>query len=152
MGQGLDIDRVLDAPGRDAASAGRPWARAGHPLVRASSGGAHRGPHGLAISAYKRALAPKGTYVMAGGSPAQVFQALFLGRLLSRAGGRRVRVLSAKPNQKDLAVLSELLESGRVVPVIDWRYSLAEVPEALRYLGQGHARGKVVIAVDHTGE
>jgi len=104
------------------------------------------------ISAYKRALAPKGTYVMAGGSPAQIFQALFLGRLLSRAGGRRVRVLSAKPNQKDLAVLSELLESGRVVPVIDRRYSLAEVPEALRYLGQGHARGKVVIAIDHNSQ
>ena len=104
------------------------------------------------ISAYKRALAPNGTYVMVGGSPAQIFQALFLGRWLSRIGGWRVRILSAKPNWKDLADLSELLESGRVVPVIDRCYSLAEVPEALRYRGQGHARGKVVIVPDHNSK
>ena len=55
--------------------------------------------------------------------------------------------VSAKRNQKDLVILKELLEAGKVVPVIDRRYPLSEVAEALRYLGAGHARGKVVITV-----
>jgi NADPH:quinone reductase-like Zn-dependent oxidoreductase len=54
----------------------------------------------------------------------------------------------AKPNQKDLLVIQELLEAGSVVPVIDRTYPLPEVPEAIRYLEEGHARGKVVITVD----
>jgi NADPH:quinone reductase-like Zn-dependent oxidoreductase len=53
------------------------------------------------------------------------------------------------PNQKDLAFLKELLEVGKVVPVIDRRYTLSDVPEALRYLEEGHAQGKVVITVEH---
>ena len=58
-------------------------------------------------------------------------------------------ILMWKPNdQEDLVILEELLESGKVVPVIDRCYPLGEVPQALRYLGQGHARGKVVIAVE----
>ena len=56
--------------------------------------------------------------------------------------------VSAKPNQKDLVFMKELLEAGKVVPVIDRRYPLNETAEALRYLGAGHARGKVVIAVE----
>lgn len=55
--------------------------------------------------------------------------------------------ISAKMNQADLNLMTELLESGKVVPVIDKRFPLAETPDALRYLGQGHARGKVVITV-----
>ncbi len=54
----------------------------------------------------------------------------------------------AKPNQQDLVLVKELLEAGKVVPVIDKRYPLREVPEAIRYLEEGHARGKVVITVD----
>jgi NADPH:quinone reductase-like Zn-dependent oxidoreductase len=101
------------------------------------------------ISAYKRALNPKGIYVMAGGSTAQIFQAILLGSWMSKTGGKKMGNVSAKPNQKDLYFMKELLESGKVVPVIDRRYSLHEVPEALRYLGEGHARGKVVITVEH---
>jgi NADPH:quinone reductase-like Zn-dependent oxidoreductase len=56
--------------------------------------------------------------------------------------------VAAKTNQKDLDFMKELLEAGKVVPVIDRRYSLSEVPEALRYLGEGHAKGKVVITVE----
>ncbi len=56
-------------------------------------------------------------------------------------------ILPAKPN-KDLVFLKELFEAGKVVPVIDRRYSLSEVPEALWYLGEGHARGKVVITLE----
>jgi NADPH:quinone reductase-like Zn-dependent oxidoreductase len=101
------------------------------------------------ISAYKRALAPKGIYVMAGGSTAQIFQALLLGPWMSITAGKKMGAVSAKSNQKDLVVIKELLEAGKVVPVIDRRYPLSEVPEAIRYLEEGHARGKVVIAVEH---
>ena len=100
------------------------------------------------MSAYKRALNPKGIYVMAGGSTAQIIQAILLGSWMSKTGGKKMGNVSAKPNQKDLDFMKELLESGKVVPVIDRRYSLHEVPEALRYLGEGHARGKVVITVE----
>jgi NADPH:quinone reductase-like Zn-dependent oxidoreductase len=101
------------------------------------------------ISAYKRALAPKGIYVMAGGSTAQIFQALLLGPWMSITGGKKMGAVSAKLNQKDLVAIKELLEAGEVIPVIDRRYPLSEVPEALRYLEEGHARGKVVIMVEH---
>jgi NADPH:quinone reductase-like Zn-dependent oxidoreductase len=57
----------------------------------------------------------------------------------------------AKLNQKDLVFLKELLEEGKVVPVIDRRYTLSETAEALRYLGEGHARGKIVITIDEGG-
>ena len=60
--------------------------------------------------------------------------------------------LLAKPNKKDLTFLKELLEAGKVVPVIDRRYPLREVPEALRYLEEGHAKGKVVITVAHNNQ
>jgi NADPH:quinone reductase-like Zn-dependent oxidoreductase len=56
------------------------------------------------------------------------------------------------PNQKDYVSLIELFEAGKVVPVIDRRYPLSEVPEALRYYGEGHARGKVVITVEHNSK
>jgi NADPH:quinone reductase-like Zn-dependent oxidoreductase len=103
------------------------------------------------LSAYKRALTPKGIYVMAGGSMAQIFQAMLIGSLMSEAGGRKMGGVSAKRSQKDLAFLKELLEAGKVVPVIDKRYPLSEAAEALRYLGEGHARGKVVITVGDRG-
>jgi NADPH:quinone reductase-like Zn-dependent oxidoreductase len=100
------------------------------------------------LSAYKRALTPKGIYVMAGGSKAQMFQAMLLGSLMSETGGRKMRSVSAKRNQKDLVILAKLLEAGKVVPVIDRRYPLNKAAEALRYLGEGHAQGKVVITME----
>jgi NADPH:quinone reductase-like Zn-dependent oxidoreductase len=99
------------------------------------------------ISAYKRALTPKGIYVMAGGSPAQIFQAMLLGPWMSMIGNKKMGGVSATASQKDLIIMKELLEAGKVVPVIDKRYPLSEVAEALRYRGEGHARGKVVITV-----
>jgi NADPH:quinone reductase-like Zn-dependent oxidoreductase len=99
------------------------------------------------LSAYKRALTPRGIYVMAGGTQAQIFQAMIMGPLMSEKGGRKMGGLSAKASQKDLAYLNELLEEGRVVPVIDRRYPLSEAAEALRYIGEGHARGKIVITI-----
>ena len=99
------------------------------------------------LSAYKRALTPKGIYVMAGGSMAQIFQAMLMGSWMSETGGKKMGGVSAKRSQKDLAFLKELVEAGKVVPLIDRRYPLDEAAEAIRYLGEGHARGKVVITV-----
>ncbi len=96
---------------------------------------------------YRRALKPGGIYVMVGGSPAQLFQALLLGPLISMAGNRKMGALSSKLNQEELIFLGELLETGKIKPVIDRRYALHEVPEAIRYLEAGHAKGKVVITV-----
>ncbi len=99
------------------------------------------------ISAYKRALSPKGTYVMSGGSGAQMFQAMLLGPMISMTGNKKMGNLLKKPSKKDLVVLKELLEAGKITPVIDRTYPLSEVPEAIRYLEEGQARGKVVITV-----
>lgn len=95
---------------------------------------------------YRRALTPAGRYVMVGGSLARLFQVLILGSLLSAAGSRKMRVLALKINE-GLDVITGLCESGRLKPWIDKRYALSEVPEALRYLGEGRARGKVVVVV-----
>lgn len=99
------------------------------------------------LSAYKRALTPKGIYVMAGGSAAQIFQPMILGSWMSEKDGRKLGNVSAHMNQKDLLTLKEMLETGKIIPVIDRRYPLGEVPEALRYLGSGHARAKLVIHI-----
>jgi len=100
---------------------------------------------------YKRALSPKGIYIMVGGSSARIFQTIFLGPLISMTGSKKMGILAHKPN-KGLDFMKELFEAGKVVPVIDRRYPLSEVPEALRYFGEGHARGKVVITVEHNNK
>src|SRR5881398_1658093 len=98
---------------------------------------------------YKRALSPKGIYVMVGGSLAAILQGFLLGPLISRTGSKKMGSVMWKPNnQEDLAILEELFAAGKVAPVIDRRYPLSEVPEALRYLEEGHAKGKVVITVE----
>ncbi len=97
---------------------------------------------------YKRALSPKGIYVMVGGS-SRVFQGvMFLGRLISMTGSKKMGILMHRPNTNDLVLMKELLEAGKVVPVIERRYPLSEVPEALRYFGEGHAKGKLVITLE----
>ncbi len=101
------------------------------------------------ISDYKRALSPKGIYVMTGGGGAQILQAMFLGPWISMTGSKKMGNLMAKLNKKDLVFLKELLETGKVVPVIDRRYPLRETAEAIRYLEEGHAQGKVVLTVEH---
>jgi NADPH:quinone reductase-like Zn-dependent oxidoreductase len=96
---------------------------------------------------YGRALAPGGTYVSAGGAKQQTFQAMFLGPWMSITGKRRMGAMLARSNQQDLITIKELCEAGEVMPVVDRRYPLSGVAEAIRYYGQGHARGKVVITV-----
>lgn len=99
------------------------------------------------ISAYKRALSSTGRYVMIGGSNAQLFQAMLLGPVLSLAGNKKMGNVLMKPNKADLLFMKELLEAGKVIPVIDRTYPLSETAEAIRYLESGHARGKVVITM-----
>jgi NADPH:quinone reductase-like Zn-dependent oxidoreductase len=96
---------------------------------------------------YRRALSQDGIYVAAGGSVFQIFQALLLAPFLSRIGRKKMAFFIANINQKDLVFLKDLLEAGKVVPVIDRRYPLSEAAEALRYLAQGHAQGKIVLTV-----
>jgi NADPH:quinone reductase-like Zn-dependent oxidoreductase len=98
---------------------------------------------------YRRALSQDGIYVMAGGGGVQALQAVLLGPLLSRIGSKKARFFIANINQKDLVFLKDLLEAGKVVPVIDRRYPLSGAAEALRYLAQGHAQGKIVLTVEH---
>jgi NADPH:quinone reductase-like Zn-dependent oxidoreductase len=99
------------------------------------------------ISDSRRALTPEGIYVMVGGSGAHFLQAMLLGPWLSMTGGKKMVTFIKKPNLKDLILMKELLEGGKVVPVIDRRYPLSEVPEALWYLEEGHAKGKIVVTM-----
>jgi NADPH:quinone reductase-like Zn-dependent oxidoreductase len=100
------------------------------------------------VFAYPRALRPNGTYFMVGGSTAVIFQILLLGAWIQRTTAKNVRMLVVPQNRKDLISITELCEAGKIVPVIDRRYSLSEVPRALRYVAEGRAKGKVVITLE----
>jgi NADPH:quinone reductase-like Zn-dependent oxidoreductase len=89
---------------------------------------------------------------MTGGSAAQFFQALLLGPWLSKRGGKTLAVLETKPSRDDLCALNSLLEAGQVTPIIDRTFPLLGVPDAIRYIEQGRARGKVVITISHSSE
>ena len=132
----IGADHVIDYTQEDFATNGQQY-----DLILAANGD-------RSISDYKRALSPTGVYVQTGGSMSQMTQAMIQGPWISMTGSKKMSNMGvAKPNQKDLAFMKELLESGKVKPVIDRCYPLSEVPEALRYLEAGHARGKVVITV-----
>ncbi|WP_066303608.1 NAD(P)-dependent alcohol dehydrogenase [Bacillus sp. FJAT-29814] len=97
---------------------------------------------------YKRALNPEGTYVMIGGSASLILQLLVLGPRILKKERKKMAILIHKPNKNDQNFLSELFVAGKLIPVIDKRYPLSQVEEAIRYLGEGHAKGKVVICVE----
>jgi NADPH:quinone reductase-like Zn-dependent oxidoreductase len=107
------------------------------------------------LSEFRRVLKPNGIYVLIGGGGAsenrwlgpgltQAFKAIFLSKFVSQTMG----MMLAELNQKDLTFLADLMKSGKVTPVIDKRYKLSELPQAIEYLEQGHARGKVVITAE----
>ncbi|MCK5131410.1 MAG: NAD(P)-dependent alcohol dehydrogenase [Candidatus Sabulitectum sp.] len=100
---------------------------------------------------YMRALSPGGIYVATGGSMPSLFQALLLGPLISMLSKKSIHIVFLKPN-KDLAYMNRLFEEGKVKPVIDGPFKLSEVPEAIRYFGEGKHKGKVVITVQHINE
>jgi NADPH:quinone reductase-like Zn-dependent oxidoreductase len=132
----IGADHVIDYTAEDFTKSGDRY-----DLILAAAGN-------HSIFEYQRALNPEGIYVCTGGSMAQYFQATLLGPLISMIGSKRMVSFYAKPNPEDYDLLIELFEAGEVVPVIDRRYKLREVPEALAYFGEGKARGKVVITVD----
>jgi NADPH:quinone reductase-like Zn-dependent oxidoreductase len=103
------------------------------------------------VSDYKRALSPNGRCVIAGFTNlSRLFEHIVLGAWASKTGSKKVGLMGvAEPNQRDLLVAKELLEARKVVAVIDRCYPLSETAEAIRYLETGHARGKVIIMVEH---
>jgi NADPH:quinone reductase-like Zn-dependent oxidoreductase len=98
------------------------------------------------LSAYIHCLVPGGRCVMVGGSLNQIFRFFAFGWILS-LGSKKIEILAAKPVRDDLELIARLAEEGIIKPVIDRRYPLEKVPEAMRYLAEGHASGKVVINV-----
>ena len=131
----LGADHVIDYKKQDFTKSGQQY-----DLILAANG-----YHSLA--AYKRALAPQGIYVMAGGSASQMFQAMLLGSWMSERNGTKMTSVSAKSKQHDLLFVKDLAESGKLVPVIDCCYPLSQTVEAFQYFGNVHAKGKVVITV-----
>jgi NADPH:quinone reductase-like Zn-dependent oxidoreductase len=136
----LGADHVIDYTREDFTKSGQRY-----DLILAAN--AHH-----SISDYRRALCPNGIYVMAGGGGLQALQVAFLGPFLSRIGRKKTRFFVAKINQKDLVVLKDLLETGRVRSVIDRRYPLSRAAEAFHYLAEGHAQGKIVLTVEHSAD
>jgi NADPH:quinone reductase-like Zn-dependent oxidoreductase len=105
--------------------------------------------------ARRRVLNPKGIYIGAGivglgGSMVRLLAHQITELVLSRFVSQKFLTLMAKLRKEDLVIMGELIETGKITPVIDRYYSLSESPEAIRYLEQGHARGKVVIAFEQT--
>jgi NADPH:quinone reductase-like Zn-dependent oxidoreductase len=99
------------------------------------------------LADYRRALKPQGTYVMVGGEGRQIFESLMMGPLVSRRGGQTVTNLAATPNADDLSFAKDLIEAGKVTPVIDRTNPLENTAEAVRHVGAGHAAGKVIIRI-----
>jgi len=130
----LGADEVLDYDGTDFAKTG-----ARYDLILAVNG-----HHSLAT--YRRCLKPEGKLIVVGGDLRQVLGALLFGPFLS-IGRKKCRTLAAKPSGTDLAYIAKLVEDGRIHPVLDRQYALPDTVEAMNYLSQGHAQGKVVITV-----
>lgn len=99
------------------------------------------------ISAYKRLLKPNGNFVHIGGSGSQMFQAMALGPWISMTEKKKIGTFLQRANQKDLMIMKELIEAGKVKPVIDRSYKLSEVKEAFSYFAEGHSQGKVVLTI-----
>ena len=101
------------------------------------------------LSDYKRILNPNGIYVMVGGALSQIFRSIIFGRFMS-FGSKKMHTLTVKSNQKDLEFLAKLAGDGKIKPLIESRYSLENTAEAMRYLNEGHAKGKVIINTSNT--
>ncbi len=100
------------------------------------------------ISDYLRALTSEGVHVVAGGSMVQLFQAARNTKRMSKTGRQKTYIVSLERNKKDLVFVKELLESGKIMPVIDGCYPLSKTPEAFWYFEKVHPKGKVVITME----
>src|SRR5215468_4050535 len=132
----LGADHVIDYTREDFTRAGRAY-----DLILDLAG--HR-----PVRAYRASLSPGGRYLYVGGSVATLLQVLLLGPVMGRARHKTMRLLAVRLGAQRLAPLVELCQAGKITTVIDRRYPLSQVPEALRYLGDGHAKGKVVVIVE----
>jgi NADPH:quinone reductase-like Zn-dependent oxidoreductase len=132
----LGADQVIDYTRADFTRGGR-----GYDLILDLA--AHR-----PVLAYKGSLVPGGRYLYVGGSAATLLQVLLMGPLLGRGEGKKLRLLAVRSGAERLGPLVGLCQAGKIATVIDRRYRLNEVPEALRYLGEGHAKGKLVAIVE----
>ena len=132
----LGADHVIDYTRADFTSNGRRY-----DLILDLA--AHR-----SVLAYKGSLVPGGRYLYVGGSAATLLQVLLIGPLLGRAEGKKLRLLAVRLGAERLGPMVALCQAGKIATVIDRRYRLNEVPEALRYLGEGHAKGKLVAIVE----
>lgn len=99
------------------------------------------------VQSYKGRLEPSGICIVSGGSMSQIFGALLLGPITSIRNNRKVTSLLAKANAEDLTFITKLVEEGKISPVIDKHYDLNDIPEAMAYLGAGHAKGKIIINI-----
>jgi NADPH:quinone reductase-like Zn-dependent oxidoreductase len=136
----IGADQVIDYTREDFADGTRHW-----DLILDTAGN-------RSLSQLQRALAPKGTLVLVGGEGGGRWlggfeRQLFWAPMRSPFVGQKLRSLASKERKEDLQTLRELIEAGKVTPVIDRTYPLAEAPEAIRYLAQGHPRGKVAVTV-----
>ena len=135
MVRSIGADHVIDYTRQD-------FTRNGHQYDVIVDAAAYR-----SIADYRRSLAPAGIYVMVGGSTARMFQALWRGFWAAVNSDRKMVVMMSKPSREDLLFLKQLVEIGGIMPVVDRRYRLEQVPDAIRYVESGHARGKVVVVV-----
>jgi NADPH:quinone reductase-like Zn-dependent oxidoreductase len=136
----LGADEVIDYTREDFADGSRRW----DVIVDT----ADRRP----LSQLRRALTPKGILVIVGGDgggpwTGGFFRRVFRGPVVSLLVGQRLRGLVSKEEQEDLQTLTDLIEAGKVTPVIDRTYPLVEAPDAIRYVEEGHPKGKVVVTV-----
>ncbi|MHB1454735.1 MAG: NAD(P)-dependent alcohol dehydrogenase [Saccharofermentanales bacterium] len=132
--QSLGADQVLDYRKDDLMKSNRRY-----DLILAINGS-------QPLSRYKRLLAAGGICIVVGGALSQVLKVMLFGPAMS-IGSRKMRILRAKPDATDLSFIIGLVEDGKLIPVIDRIYPLAETADAMRYLSGGHALGKVVIKV-----
>jgi NADPH:quinone reductase-like Zn-dependent oxidoreductase len=138
MVRSIGADRVIDYTQEDFTRGARRYE------VIVDTAGNH------SLAACRRVLSPTGIYVGVGGpwrGYIAILAHLITASVWSRFSNQKLRTLLARGSTEDLAILRDLMEAGKVTPVVDRRYDLREVPQAMHYLEQGHARGKIVITV-----
>ena len=138
MMRSIGADTVIDYTQEDFAKNGRRYDLIVDSTARRS------------VFSIRRSLTPRGIYVVIGGNGSSILQTLLLGRLIRAAAGQTMGLMLANPNH-DIGYLSELLDSGKIAPVIDRIYPFREAPDAFRRIGEGRALGKLVITMTEAG-
>jgi NADPH:quinone reductase-like Zn-dependent oxidoreductase len=135
MASAIGADQVIDYSKEDFTANGHRY-----DLILAANG-YHR------LSDYRRVLTPNGKYVMTGGAGTQMMEAMLFGPFVSLTSSQKMGNLLYRPNKDDLMSLKELIEAGKVVPVISKIFPLNDAAEAFRYYGAGHVQGKILIRI-----